>query len=470
MANTACVPECKHRGRDKGAMIRCCLCATWFHEKCVNITTDADRGGIWPCPECRLISLRVVGLVETVNKLTGLVDVLTDKLHILESVRENETETLIRVYKKETETLTQRAEETTTSVAALTDKVDELTRKSTTGENIEHRTQRRDILVGSSLIKHVDENKLHETTVICKPGGKIADITAEIAKLPPKGHRMVTVVVGGNDCAARPAKPVDSIVNDYRTLIDTAISKAEQVTVGSICPRLTPDDVIETITAVNTELSLLCAAKGVIYVDHTPAFTLGDGTINDGYLAWDGVHLTHAALNKLASNLRLRTKDPAAGVCRQYQLTPIHQQRQQTNRRNTQRAYVECTPQPRLSIKEPAGAEVRCAVQPARRTQKPQRTQPAGQYDTAPSNRPERPRRWEGARDQAAKRRDEPQQQQQRRDDEGWTTTTRRAKGRPAQPPRYSFYREGDHDMDNYRHKREPQYRNYSGFVQKANL
>ena len=34
-----------HSGRSKGEMIRCCLCANWFHEDCVGIKSEDDRGG-----------------------------------------------------------------------------------------------------------------------------------------------------------------------------------------------------------------------------------------------------------------------------------------------------------------------------------------------------------------------------------------------------------------------------------------
>ena len=43
--------------------------------------------------------------------------------------------------------------------------------------------------------------------------------------------------------------------------------------------------------------------------------TLGDGSVNHGYLQRDGVHLTHAAMNRLARNLSIRRKNTASGVC-----------------------------------------------------------------------------------------------------------------------------------------------------------
>ncbi len=50
-----CINRCKHNGKDKGNIIRCCLCAHWFHMGCVESTQD-ESGGVWPCHTCRVIS------------------------------------------------------------------------------------------------------------------------------------------------------------------------------------------------------------------------------------------------------------------------------------------------------------------------------------------------------------------------------------------------------------------------------
>ena len=62
-------------------------------------------------------------------------------------------------------------------------------------------------------------------------------------------------------------------------------------------------------------LVTLCADKKVIFADSTPSFTLGDGSVNDGYLHRDGIHLTHAAVNRLAKSLRLKKRNDASGDC-----------------------------------------------------------------------------------------------------------------------------------------------------------
>ena len=60
-APIACISLCKHRGGDKGDTVRCCLCAAWFHELCVGITTDVD-GGSGPAPVAANIQPGGIGL------------------------------------------------------------------------------------------------------------------------------------------------------------------------------------------------------------------------------------------------------------------------------------------------------------------------------------------------------------------------------------------------------------------------
>ena len=55
--------------------------------------------------------------------------------------------------------------------------------------------------------------------------------------------------------------------------------------------------------------------KKVIFADSMTSLTLEDGSVNDGYLHRDGIHLTHAAVNRMAKNLGLKKRNDASGVC-----------------------------------------------------------------------------------------------------------------------------------------------------------
>ena len=80
MAPLFCVNECKH-GRldtDDGAMIRCCLCANWYHEDCLG-KQPHDRG-VWPCPSCRNLISPVELIMNNVSLLVTMVSDLTNLL------------------------------------------------------------------------------------------------------------------------------------------------------------------------------------------------------------------------------------------------------------------------------------------------------------------------------------------------------------------------------------------------------
>ena len=67
---------------------------------------------------------------------------------------------------------------------------------------------------------------------------------------------------------------------------------------------------------MNAGLLVTCSdTDGVEFTDSTPSFRLADGAINDGYYMPDGIHITKTAMNRLASNLQLKVKSRAEGVC-----------------------------------------------------------------------------------------------------------------------------------------------------------
>ena len=159
-------------------------------------------------------------------------------------------------------------------------------------------------LLGDSMIRDVCPLKLNDTKVVSKPGGTVDDINQEIRSLD-KEYESLSLVVGGNDCAAKPGELPKDIVTLFGTLIDHVKEKSRKVKVASITPLLTSEQVQEKIDAINAGLLTLCAEKDAIFGDNMPPFRLGDRSLNDGYFTTDGVHLTRAGVNKLARNLKL---------------------------------------------------------------------------------------------------------------------------------------------------------------------
>ena len=91
---------------------------------------------------------------------------------------------------------------------------------------------------------------------------------------------------------------------------------------SSVCPRLTTHKTTSIIDAVNADLVHLCDEKSVTFIDNTPLFTLSDGSVNDGYLQRDGVHITTTAINRVAKNLALKIICAEDGACGQARPPP----------------------------------------------------------------------------------------------------------------------------------------------------
>ena len=286
-------------------MIRCCLCPRWYHEECVGIRCDSDRVGVWPCIECRQNGTRVTILLGTIDGLVAAVRVIGEQLATSE--RKNREE---RTATDENTAVLRR------EVISLKEQVATLTWRT-----FRQPSQSSSLLIGSSLVKNVSRDKLVDTDVISLPGGKLADIKKKLEQLP-NGFDSITVLAGGNDCDTSPPTSAETIVDAYSAVIDTALVNARTVTISSVCPRLTTTETTNTIDAVNAGLVSLCVEKRVTFINNTSSVTLSDGSVNDGYLQRDGVHLTTAAINRVAKNLALKVKSAEAGVYGQVRAPP----------------------------------------------------------------------------------------------------------------------------------------------------
>ena len=136
----------------------------------MGITSDAERG-LWPCHERRQQSGRVAGTAETVKHLVTLVASMSAKMDSAQEMQEKELEARSHVWRQETETLAQQNEVLTRNVASLPHQVNTLTWKSFRRQN-----EPSSLLIGSSIIRDVSQDKLHDTNVVCKPGATIASI------------------------------------------------------------------------------------------------------------------------------------------------------------------------------------------------------------------------------------------------------------------------------------------------------
>ena len=297
-----CCEQCKFDGKAgkrngrKLDMIQCSVCAVWFHTECVDIKKDTPVG-VWPCLACRQIPTKISDIAAalgSMDQLVASVRAMSEQLVASERARQDDRVMIVAL----------RSE-----IIILKEKVASLTWRTFRQPN-----QPSSLLIGSSLVRDVDCDLLVDTEVVCLPGGKLAGIEKRINEMS-SGYDSITVVAGGNDCDTSPPTPAPTVIDAFASVIDAAKAKASTVTVSSVCPRLKTADITNKIDAVNAGLVTLCADKKVIFADSTPSFTLGDGSVNDGYLHRDGIHLTHAAVNRLAKSLRLKKRNDASGVC-----------------------------------------------------------------------------------------------------------------------------------------------------------
>jgi hypothetical protein len=158
------------------------------------------------------------------------------------------------------------------------------------------------MLIGSSIVKDIDQTKLANTIVKCLPGAKVVNLTGEIEKLPGNSYDRLVIVGGGNNCSD--TKDSNAIVSDFKVMINAAKRKANTVTVASVCPRGI-SEVQENIDTVNAGLQSLCSDLSCTYADTNEFLKLSDGTLNEGYYRDDHIHLTLKGQNKLATKLEL---------------------------------------------------------------------------------------------------------------------------------------------------------------------
>ena len=249
--NELCITGCRHRTRGGGELIRCCLCGKWYHIKCLKLTKE-ECAGLWPCSECRNIAGDVKIVKNNVQTLVLTVQKLVDS-HSRELIDLRD-----RCDKLEQDNITLLAQNKSLEVelAALRNV------SSTQHEGPS-------LLIGSSLIIDIDAAKLEDTNVVSLSGGRIDDVTEYLTKTDTK-FKSVTLVVGGNDCAARTdPEPVAELVQKYSDMTKEAKRLADDIRVSTVIPRITDtENVSERIDAMNAGLVSMCHSENYTIINN----------------------------------------------------------------------------------------------------------------------------------------------------------------------------------------------------------
>ncbi len=189
--------------------------------------------------------------------------------------------------------------------AKLHDKVSELNCKLDKSSQVSGMSQDT-LLIGDSLLRDIDQQRLHNTKVVSIGGAKAHDALDKIMHTDEKYAKAI-ICIGTNNCGNE-SMDYQEVSETYKKLITAMTQKvpsSKDIILSSIPPRSDDIDSQERVQMLNATLCSLAADSGVVFIDNDSNFLLRDGSPNDGYLLADGLHLSAKGTNKLAKNLKL---------------------------------------------------------------------------------------------------------------------------------------------------------------------
>ena len=318
-----CYDDCKHGGAWKQKMmIRCILCMKWIHYECSGDSdSDLEISGSWCCDKCRNMPHSVNSIMKQLCD-----ENVTLQKRLLECISERENLKIQLEIAKSAANSPRRdgldmslQQQNVNLISTNNLLMNELAKSNNELRELRSRNERlteeqskvqgtnqkdaglKNLIIGSSIIRDFHAEAIENADVTCMSGAKCIDISNELRRKNKK-YNNVTVVIGGNDCDK--CLDTDKITKDMLDVVSNAKSCAQgSVKISSICPRTNNPDTQSRIDAVNKRLKESSNISDFAFIDNENIFRLQDGSINDGYLLNDGVHLTSRGSEKLATNL-----------------------------------------------------------------------------------------------------------------------------------------------------------------------
>ena len=140
----------------------------------------------------------------------------------------------------------------------------------------------RTVVLGTSLLKHMDEEKLRNTKVICLPGAKLRQVANVISTLPHDiEYDNMVVLAGGNDIAD--TDELQDTVDDYLKVITEAKKQCANITISSVPPRLNNTNFTDKIKRFNAQFCQMADDHNCRFINQHDGFHVVSGHINDGY-------------------------------------------------------------------------------------------------------------------------------------------------------------------------------------------
>ena len=280
--------------------IRCCMCMKW--EVCEQ--SEDYSGAIWMCETCR----NLPSLIGEIDKKLNLVIKAYDDLNVRLASKETECATLqtkITILESINQT---KEREISDLKAKIEENTKELQNKPRAPSYAEA-TRPKSLLTGSSLVRSVKTKELENTEVKTCSGARVSKIKEKLSETGEM-YNTIALIAGSKDCASESATP-ESVINDYRDLINEAKSKITDegtIKVCSIPPRTDNPTALTLSEDVNIHLEGLCEEMKCTFVDLTPKFKCMDQTVNSSMLHHDGLHLSWAGTQTLIKCLQLPGK------------------------------------------------------------------------------------------------------------------------------------------------------------------
>lgn len=370
--------------------IRCTSCMDWFHIKCVNETHPEN---VHTCISCRKIPTYIKNIMlsmATLIEKVGTIDISITDLR-------NKQDTLMKQFNEvQKESEAAKADNSILRKEILTLRAE--LHKVNWPLQPSDSDVKPTLVLGSSVLRDIDNDKIQNTFVHSISGGKIKDAMTYIDDVPAGKYSNITLVIGGNDCEDTATTTAD-IVKIYTDLIGKAQQKSTHVTVASILPRHCPNapDVSQRIDTVNAELQVSCTENNCKYVDNNTSFKLQDGNLNDGYYLHERnttklVHLNDRGTSKLCDLLNIKPKDTK--VTKDRTRNRPQERTDHTSRQSSTHPpqWARSTPAPRPPRPQPSDfperpVPDRLSTRPSRQTPLPsRRTQhrPARAVDYSP--------------------------------------------------------------------------------------
>lgn len=303
-----CTEDCKYSRKEHkdSETVRCSICMRWYHAVCVN---ETHIDAIHTCKSCTNIPLDLSSILSSMTNLHKKIDTLTKDIKCIKTSHENLVKDFNAI----------KAENDTTKSDNALLRTQILTLRAelqATKWPIQEPSSKPTLVISSSVLRDVDNNKIKDTYVHAISGGKINDATTYLRDVAHDKYGKITLLIGGNDCDES-SLAVGDIVRRYNSLIDLAKVKCSDVRIASILPRHCPtsdNNVMERIDSVNAELQVLCEEKECAFVNCNTVFQLQDGSINDGFYLTERngdklVHLNDKGTNRLGVLLNIKPKN-----------------------------------------------------------------------------------------------------------------------------------------------------------------